>query len=366
MNASRRSTARHLGRVFAGALVVAAACAAGTTHAQPAKPAAGTSAQDTATAEARARFDEGIKLAEAGDHESARLKFNQAWALMKIPAILYNLARSEQLSNHPVEALEHYRQFAKAPPDPKITDVQRQRAAENIVELSKKVGQIEVEAPTGARISVDGRAIEPGNTDPIPVAPGRHVVEAIADGKVKNVTVECSAGTITKAKLVDAPAPPPPTNARAIDHPPPVEKETTVPPKEEAPGFWTTGRAVGLGAFIGGLGALTAGGLLRMAASSTEEEANGIRNQLPEPRTSACQGGANSALCTELSGKVDDQNTKTNLSTGFLIGGGALVVGGAVLFLVSSPSGSSSTQGRTRIVPMANGRETGLALVGRF
>ncbi|MDF2692485.1 MAG: hypothetical protein K0S65_868, partial [Labilithrix sp.] len=360
MNARHTFAGRHTVKGFSLAVLLASAAVTGTAHAQPAKPTA--AAQDSATAEARARFDEGIKLAEAGDHESARLKFNQAWALLKIPAILYNLARSEQLSNHPVEALEHYRQFAKTPPDPKITDAQRQRVAENIVELSKKVGQIEIEAPPGARISVDGRGIDPGNTDPVPVTPGKHVVEAIADGKVKNVTVECTAGTITKAKLIeDASA----AKVAARTAESPTNAETTPPPKEEAPSFWTGGRIAGLGVFVGGLAALGVGVAFHMAAGKAEDDANDIRAQLPEPKTSACLDQANESLCSNLTKKVDDQNMSGDLRTGFLIGGGALLVGGAVLFLVSSPSGSS-TRGGARLVPIANGRETGLAVVGRF
>ena len=261
---ARRMSARHVAGAVAGAVVLVSLSTAEPSYAEPAKPAPSTSAQDSATAEARARFDEGIKLVEAGDHESARLKFNQAWALLKSPAILFNLARSEQLSNHPVEALEHYRQFAKTPPDPKVTDVQRQRAAENITELAKKVGQIEIEAPAGARITVDGRAIDAGNTDPVPVTPGKHVVEAIFDGKVKSVTVECTAGTITKAKLID------PVSAgsahlhlRTAGRRQHGTRTRVPPPAEEQPSFWTTGRIAGLGVFAGGLVGLGAGVGLR-------------------------------------------------------------------------------------------------------
>src|SRR5688572_29557207 len=159
---------------------------------------------DAALAEARKRFNEGIDLADAGDHDAARTKFSQAWVLLKSPAVLYNLARAEQLSGHPVEAIEHFRAFVRMS-DPAISSTQRQRAAENIAELTKRLGQIDIEAPTGARLSVDGRAVEsatPG--EPLPVAPGKHVVEAVVDGKVHRIEVEAKAGTIAKAKIDDA------------------------------------------------------------------------------------------------------------------------------------------------------------------
>ena len=319
-------------------------------------------------AEARARFDEGIKLAEGSDHEGARLKFNQAWALLKSPAILFNLARSEHLSGHPVEALEHYRQFAKLPSDPKITDVQRQRAAEGITELSKKVGQIEIEAPPGARISVDGRAIDPGNTDPVPVTPGKHVVEAIADGKAKSVTVECSAGTITKAKLVENEAKPAtglastaPATSNVVETSKPTEPTTT----NDSPSFWTGGRIAGVSVFAGGLAALAAGVVFHTMAGTSADEAEKIRSGLPEPRGSACNDPANSAQCAKLRTNVDDQSQREGLRTGFFIGGGALVVGGAVLFLVSSPKGER-TQTGARVVPFASTRDAGISVLGRL
>jgi hypothetical protein len=331
-----------------------------TARAEPQnKPTPSANARDPAMTEARARFDEGVKLAEANDHEGARLKFNQAWALLKSPGILFNLARAEQLSNHPVDALDHYRQFAKLPPDPKITDAQRQRAAESITELVAKVGQIEIEAPAGARLSVDSKAIEPGNTDPIAVAPGGHVVEAIVDGKVRSVTVECAAGTVVKAKLIEPPSSPPPR--------PRPTPDTTAPPKDQGPGFWTTGRAAGLGVFVGGIAALGVGVVFHLGASDSEEQAKSLRADLPEPRASACSAPTSLAQCPKLSAAVDDQTSNENLRTAFFIGGGALVIGGAVLFLVSSPSSDRSpTRGGLRVLPLATARETGIAVVGRF
>lgn len=373
-----RGAVRHLTAAISAGVLLASLSASGTAQAQPAKPSASASAQDTATAEARARFDEGIKLAEAGDHEAARLKFNQAWALVKSPAILYNLARAEQLSGHPVEALEHWRQFAKVPPDPKVTDAQRQRAAENINELSKKVGQIEVEAPPGARISVDGHAIESGRTDPIAVAPGRHTVEAIADGKVKSVTVECSAGAITKAKLTES------STAAAAPAPPPAPPSAKPPADNDAPdtaaapadtsaavsrgsNFWTTGRTVGAAVFGGGVAVLAVGLAFHFVAVSSADEAARLREGLPPPRESACNSPGNEITCAQLDAQVKDQLVQEDLRTGLFIGGGALVVGGAALFLLSSPSKEGdTTRGSARIVPIATGRETGVGLVGRF
>ncbi|MBX3224183.1 MAG: hypothetical protein KF795_26945 [Labilithrix sp.] len=345
---------------------ISASAAAG----EPPKPAPASGAQDSVTAEARARFEEGIKQAEAGDHEAARLKFNQAWALLKNPAILYNLARSEQLSGHHVEALEHYRQFVKMPPDPKVTEAQRQRVTETIAELSKKVAQIAIEAPPGARVTIDGRAIDPGNTDPIPVTPGSHVVESTSDGKVKRITIECAAGTIAKANLTESAAAVAPAPDAARSERSTVLNDVTMPPAADAsPGFWTTGRALGLGAFGLGLAGVGAGIALHLSAKTAEENAERIRQTLPEPRDSACSDGpnveANKVVCASLRTETTNQNTRENLRTGFFIGGGVLAVGGAVLFLVSGPS-TKATGATTRVAPFASARDAGLAVSGTF
>jgi hypothetical protein len=287
---------------------------------------------------------------------------------LKSPAILYNLARAEQLSGHPVEALEHYRQFGKISSDPKVTDVQRQRTAENIAELSKKVGQIDIEAPAGARLSVDGRTIDPGSTDPVPVTPGRHVVEAAADGKVKSVTVEATAGTITKAKLTESSSPaatPVAPNGTSAAPSSASTKELTSPPREAPSSFWTTGRIVGASLFAGGLLTLGAGVIVHLSAADEEAKADQARQALPEPRDSACLDDANRVKCAELNVAVNNQNARENVSTGLLIGGGALFVGGAVLFALSSPK-DTSTRGGIRVIPIANGREAGLGVFGRF
>lgn len=333
-------------------------------HAQPNKA---TTADDVATTEARMRFEEGIKLADAGDHEAARLKFNQAWALLKSPAILYNLARAEQLSNHLVEALEHYRLFSKMSSDPKITDAQRQRVSENIAELSKKVGLIDVEAPPNARVSVDGKTVD-STHDPILVLPGKHTVEALVDGHVKSVTVDCQAGTVTKAKLMEparAPAPALSPSARPVQAVQVGNTTPTEPPAEAPSNFWTTGRIVGTSVAAAGVVGLGLGVVFHLGASKSADDAETIRNTLPPPRGSACTLPANREPCAKLTTAVDDQHSKETLRTALFVGGGAFVLGGVVLFLVSPPKGEP-TRGSVRVVPVATGRETGIGLVGRF
>lgn len=355
---------------LAGALCVGLlTCAPLSAHAQPAKPSPSSVAEDSDKVEARARFDEGIKLGEAGDHEAARLKFRQAYALLKNSgAVLYNLARAERLSNHPVEAFEHYRLFVELPPDPKITAAQRHAADEALVEISKKIGQLDVKAPPGARITLDGRAIDTLNTGHVPVTVGKHVVEAITNGKTKSVTVDCAAGVVTAVNLADIDTTDR-TAAAAVATPVAASTSESSTPKEQAPSFWTTGRIVGAGVVGAGLGALGVGLIFHFAAASSSDDADTLRAGLPpSPTRSQCLDPANGVPCAQLRTALEDRRSQENLRTGFLIGGGALVVGGAALFLLSSPKRekSDTLRGGARLVPIVTDRQAGLVVTGRF
>jgi len=76
-------------------------------------PAARADAQ--AEAEAAARFEEGNKLWQYGNHEAARLKYVQAYAVLKADGVLFNLARAEMTVGHTEEAYRLFREFLKRP-----------------------------------------------------------------------------------------------------------------------------------------------------------------------------------------------------------------------------------------------------------
>src|SRR5579872_3304335 len=92
-------------------------------------------ADDKATREAQARFEEGIRRVKAGDYEAARMSFVQAYSVLKRPEILWNLALSEQKSGHLVDAIGHFKlvqRGAKGPDD-------RAAAAKHVTELTTQV-----------------------------------------------------------------------------------------------------------------------------------------------------------------------------------------------------------------------------------
>ena len=296
-------------------------------------------ADDAAVVEAKARFEEGLELADAGKHEAARLKFQQAYSVFKAPAVLYNLARSEQLTGHEMEALEHFRLFLRVgATDVKITDAMREKAKQNAADLSRKVSQVEIEVPSTARVTVDGKPLEEMPREPVPVQPGKHTIEATFDGRVKSVSVECKAGSVVKAK---------------------IEFETGAfvePPPGGGKSGWSTGRIVTVGALSAGA---IAGGVLAFvfhgAAKGNVDDSKALLNG------GSCIGVSNTE-CTRAASLKDDRDSNVTLSTVSLIAGGTFAAGAIAAALLWPKSSTESA----RITPIVAPGYGGATFVGRF
>jgi hypothetical protein len=308
-------------------------------------------ADDAAVVEAKARFEEGLALADAGKHEPARLKFQQAWAVFKSPAVLYNLARAEQLTGHDMEALEHFRAFARlAATDAKITDAMRDKAKQNADELGRKVGQIAIEAPSSARVTVDGKPVDLTQREPVPVAPGRHTVEAAFEGRLKSVVVECLPGNITSAKL---------------DF---VAGEASYPPGEEPRGGssarWIVPTVLG----VAGLAGIGVGIGFGASSQSAKTDAETLRRENP----GLCAVPPSSA-CATYDTKRDDADSAATLSYVGYIAGGALLAGAAVSAIILWPRSKSHAATKTQrgftaesVTPMLGSGTLGAAFQGHF
>ena len=296
-------------------------------------------ADDAAVVEAKARFEEGLELADAGKHEPARLKFQQAYAVFRAPAVLYNLARAEQLTGHELEALEHFRLFLRVgATDVKITDAMREKAKQNATELARKVSQVEIEVPSTARVTVDGKPLEETPREPVPVQPGKHTIEATFDGKVKSVSVECKAGSVVKAR---------------------IEFESGgagVPPYENGNSGWSTGRIVTVGALSAGA---VAGGVLALVFHSVAK--GNVDDSKALLNGGSCIGVSNTE-CTKASSLKDDRDSNVTLSTVSLIAGCTFAAGAVAAALLWPKSSTESA----RITPIVAPGYGGASFVGRF
>ncbi|HEY1959032.1 MAG TPA: hypothetical protein VGH28_25640 [Polyangiaceae bacterium] len=317
--------------VLAGALLAPAAALAGDSKAESDK-----------------LFREGLQLFEHKDFDGARAKFTEAYAKFPSPNSLLNLARSEQLSSHCVDAIAHYRAYVALPPNPRISSGDRGSAVLKMNECYTRIGRIDVKAPLGAHVSLDGLAVSWNPGEPIDVPPGAHRIDLAVGNAMKTRSVSPNAGEIAQVDWED-PAPPPPTPV--VTPPTPVPEVKTVepppPPVVVAPptpepkpvtwtktSHWPTGKvvtAVGLGVLA--VGSFIAAPSFLAASLSNARDADALATKLG---SSGCTN-AQSPDCLKLAGERSDQSTFGALSATFFVFGTLFAVG-AIVAVVAWPN----------------------------
>jgi len=320
---------------------------------------------DAARAEALKRYNEGIALHDAGKEQDAYVKFAQAYAVLKTPPILFNLARTEQLTLRFVEAAAHFREYVALPEQPLVPKQTREKARAFLAEIHGQLGHLALTAPTGCTITIDGRELAQRApfVDAIDVLAGSHVVVARLEEKSATKTVSAPAGVTTPVALqFDQPAPAPTSSAPAV-------APTAAPPaalaKPERPPAvveehqttrdivrWTSAgvAVVGIGVGVG----------FMVAANGKDNDLSAY--QLAHPN--ACADGS-SAACADASSLQSDRDRDRTLSLiGFVAGGVGVAVAAATWIIW--PNGGTGAQRGTWIVPSVGVAGYGLAAGGSF
>jgi hypothetical protein len=218
---------------------------------------------DAAKEQALRRYQEGVALHDRGEEEGAYVRFAQAYSVVQTPPILFNLARTEQLTGRLVEAASHFKEYVAHAEHPRITAELRDKARSFLAQIDGQLGHIAVEAPTGTALAVDGVGRSPGEV--LDVKPGTHTIEGTLGPERRSVTVDCAAGGTATAKLVfdTPPGAIPASEAPASLPPGPVAsvQPSWAPPEGGATNlsFWTARHVagvvlVGAGALLGAMG----------------------------------------------------------------------------------------------------------------
>lgn len=296
----------------------------------------GASAADS---QAEQRHKEGVASFSKWDFENARQSFLQAYALEPTPKFLWDLALAEAKSNHPVEALRHFRKYFKLPP---ATPAERDKVKPIIDDCERKTGRVRIELPAGAALMVDGAAIEEALTDqPIDVAPGAHAFEARLGAKTKSASASPAAGATVAVSLRFDPDPtpattPPTTSSAALP-------SAGLPPEGEQPRATDDGPGAGriVTVVAVGVGALASFGLslaFHGASSSAQDKVDGYRAQYG---ASACGGSVTNGNipCAAWDNARNSTRSDATLSTVFLVSGVVLSVATVAVWLLW-PKGS--------------------------
>jgi hypothetical protein len=388
---------------------VAAALLIALAPATVAAPAYGeSSAEDPTTAMARLRFKEGVEFYDKGQFEQARAAFLQAYALKKHPAVLLNLAWSCLKSGHTLEGERYFKQFLVEGKD--ITDKQRADANDGLNQSHAKLGRIEVSAPSGTEVTIDGdKAGTVPLAEPAVVEAGAHVVKLKGpDGTTdtESVTVLGGEKAVARFAKAGAAAPVPPAPAPAA---PPSENETpaTAPPPEEthkAAEHGTRKESAGVEAHRSDLlappenlvpvvvgGVLTLGGLavaitMLVSKGSAQSKADATTTNIQNNHGTRCNPPAfdstvdtNSSQypallaelqnsCKSLVSDYNDVNTDATVGN-IAIGVGLAALAGTVLYwLVADKKGDAdhSAASLPKVVPFVGPSASGLSLFGGF
>jgi hypothetical protein len=311
-------------------------------------------ADDPAAVEAQARFKEGVELANRSKFEEARVKFLQAAAVLKVPAVLYNLASAEETTSRHLDALQHYRAFlVMARSDARITDAMRDKAREGITRSLKLVGQLRLSAPEGAQVTVDGQVAEPTG-EPVAVAPGRHAVEGTFHGEVRTVAVEATAGAVTSVRLEFAPSPPKPAAAPSAT----PSLDPAAPPKAHRT---TAGYVVPAVTGVLGLAGIATGVAFWLSWVGYLED--GKRMVYPGICTVS-----SSPDCVAFTDKRASANSaQVGLAVGFTAGG-VFLAGSIATFLLwpKEEPARAATSARLRVLPQLDARGVGAVLDLRY
>lgn len=160
--------------------VVAGLCPV-AAWAEPAAGAAATAPDAARKAEARDRFEQGLRLFDEGDTAGALAEFQRAYALIPTPVLLFNIGLVHAASGRSVEAVEA---LDAAILSGALAPAETERALRVRTDQQRRVGTLGIElSEPGAVIEVDG--VPRGKTPldgPLRVAGGQHVVEITLTG----------------------------------------------------------------------------------------------------------------------------------------------------------------------------------------
>ena len=316
-------------------------------------------------ATANALLREGAQLFLHQDYEGARGAFARAYALEPRPATLFNLALSELNAGHPVEAVAHFRDYVTHTDEPpaKLESVRTKW----LPRAEARTARLDVFAPAGAQLFVDGVAQEPATPAPnapnpprtsIAIAVGDHDVSARQGTASETQHVTARSGEPVELhfqRVPDAPAPAPA-----------IERATRADARASAGA--RTSHPARVAVIALGAGALAAAGVgvaLDMAAQSKARDTQDTRTELAHGSAWTnleCNGAsATTRLCSQLKSDVDANRLYWTVAAIIYVGAGVLGVASLATWMGWRPK-----PGALVARPTLDARGAGFVLDGRW
>lgn len=328
---------------------------------------------DSARAAARVAAEAGDAAFKAGRYQEAADYFERAESMMHAPTLLLFAARSHMKLGHYVKAREAYIRVVReqmGPNSPPAFRAAQESARAELPDAEKKIGRatIKVEGPSRVplQVAIDGVAAPSEIVGlPAPMDPGRHTVQVSAEGWESGSAdfsveeLKTSEVVVRLKKSATAAVPPDPGGGGTTPPDP-----GGVPPGEDTGTPRGVNQGMRIGSYVAfGVGAVGVGlgTFFLMQKGSKTDDADSKFDKYncgTSPRPSSCVG----APYDEVQGLYDDAETSATLSLVSFAAGGAALVTGVTLFVLSGSSGPSTTSAYVR--PYFTG--SGAGVLGRF
>jgi hypothetical protein len=330
-----------------------------TVHAQPLQQEQPV----TDPAGAEVLFNDAKKAMAAGDYESACPKLAESYRLDPGTGTLTALAVCHENLGKTATAWAEFIEVVSEAAQAHRPDRER-FAKQHIALLEPKLSKLTVivdaaaQAIHGLEVRRDGLLVgRPAWGTAVPVDPGEHTVEAVADGKLRwtisSKVREADSQTVTVPALEDVPVPPP---APSVVPPPTSAGDAssgeTRPREEPSPSQLPSAnpqRAIGLIVGAVGIAAAGVGTFFGVEALSKSSDANGL---CPASKCSSAEG-------------LNDESTARGSAwaADVAIGGAIVALGvGTVLLLTAPRRGTSGSA--VNVAPLLFSRAAGPRAAG--
>jgi hypothetical protein len=297
------------------------------------------------------------------DYEAARAQFARAYELAAKPKTLLQLGLAELHSDHPVEAVAHLREYLTHTEQP--ADKLEVVRTKWLPRAEARTARLDITAPTGAEVSIDGVVQGLAPLPSIVVCEGAHDVLARQGALEQTQHVSAHGGELVDVSFeLTGPSPadaaPSPSVANAASTPVAAPEPT---PATSSNAKWITVLATGGGAVVAaGIGI---GFALASQQSSKDTQATRSLIDVADSQRawsgSECSAPSSStaSLCSRLDSQSASQNRQATASNWAYGVAGVLGAASVASFLLWP--GSS-----VRLQPMVGGRTAGLSAGGAW
>jgi len=301
---------------------------------------------------AKQAYSTGLSHFEKGEYTAAADAFRQAYALKPTWKVLYNVGQAEAAAKRYGLALEAFEGYLAQGGDD-VPSERREEVLAEVERLRKMVGAVEITAPDGALVFVDGvsRGTAP-LLGKLPVSASvEHRAWVVIDGARSPERAFKVMGSdsisIALGTAAEGPARPPGDGDVEVgeDDPPPKD-----PPPADGPSGLRTGGWVMVG--VGGA-MLIAGAVTGAMSLNLDED---LYDHCPD-----------SHCADDREADIDKLGTLSAVTDVMLFAGGAIAATGAVLLIVDAAKNrESASDGPVAVAPAFGPGFGGATIRGRF